>query len=59
MVGEEAWRQLQKNAASNIEQGMQVAPHSRCTSTDHQSRKLSKLDQADMRRIAGEVETSS
>ena len=27
MDGEKAWRQLQKNAASNIEQVLETAPH--------------------------------
>ena len=54
-AGEEARRQLHKNAASNIEQV-----------TRHQlyghlppSRKLSKLDEPDMQDAAGEAGTTS
>ena len=59
--GEKAWRQLDKNAASNIEQFLEVPnpQSSSCTATYHPSRKLSKLDEPDMRDTAGEVGTSS
>ena len=58
---EKAWRQLHKNAASNTEQVLEVAPlkSSSCTATCHPSRKLSKLDELDMRDTAGEVGTNS
>ena len=56
--GEKAWRQLYKNAASNIEQVI-TPQSSSCTATYHPSRKLSKLDEPDMRDTAGEVGTSS
>ena len=36
-----------------------IPPSSSCTATDHPSRKLSKLDEPDMRDTAGEVEISS
>ena len=56
-----AWRELHKNAASNIEQVMEAAPpqSSICTATYHPSRKLSKLDEPDTRDTAGEVWTNS
>ena len=58
--GEKAWRQLHKNAASNNEQILDAAPHKapavRPLTT--QSRKLSKLDESDIRDTAGEVGTS-
>ena len=59
--GEKAWRQLHKNATSNIEQspGGSTQRSSSCTATNHPLRKLSKLDELDMRDTAGEVETSS
>ena len=61
MDREKAWEQLHKNAASNIEQVLEAVPpqSSSCTATYHPSRKLSKLDEPDMRDTAGEVETSS
>ena len=37
-TGEKAWRQLHKNAAGNIEQVLETAPHK---ATYHPSRKLS------------------
>ena len=61
MYGEKAWRQLHKNAASNIEQVLEAAPpqSSSCTATYHPSRKLSELEEPDMRDTAGEVGTNS
>ena len=61
MDGEKTWRQLHKNAASNIEQVLEAtAPQSSSyTATYHPSRKLSKLDEPDMQDTAGEVGTSS
>ena len=60
MDGEKAWRQLHKNAASNIEQVMETAPHKDSyTVTYHPSRKLSKLDEPDTWDTAGEVGTNS
>ena len=56
---EKAWRQLNKNAASNTEQVLEAAPHKAAPTTNHLSRKLSKLDETDMRDTAGEVGTSS
>ena len=58
MAGEEARRQLHKNATSNIGQVLAAKP------TRHQliglpSRKLSKLDEPDMQDTAGGVRTSS
>ena len=59
--GEKAWQQLHKNATNNIEQVREAAPQSSSsyTASNHPSRKLSKLDEPDMRDIAGEVGTSS
>ena len=58
--GVKAGRQLHKNAASNIEQVLEKHPeNSSCTATYHLSRKLSKLDEADMRDTAGEVRMNS
>ena len=45
------------NSACNIEQVMEVTPH-KAAATYHLSRKLSKLDEPDMRDTAGEVGTS-
>ena len=53
MYREKAWRKLHKNAASNIEQVLEAAPHK--TAPYHPSRKLSKLDEPDMRDTAGEL----
>ena len=50
-VGEKAWRQQDKNAARYIEQVLGATPH--------KARKLSKLDERDMRDTAGEVGASS
>ena len=61
MYGEKAWRQLHKNAESNIEQVLEAATlqSSSCTATYHPSRKLSKLDEPDMWDTAEEVGTNS
>ena len=56
--GEKAWRQLHKNAVSNIEQVLDPQSSS-YTATYHPSRKLSKLDEPDMPDTTGEVRTSS
>ena len=60
-AGEEARRLLHKNAASNIEQVLEAAPHKSrsCTAISLLSRKLSKLDESDMQDTAGEAGTSS
>ena len=59
-AGEEARRQLHKNAASNIEQVLAATPHNtNYTATCLPSRKLSKLDEPDMQDTAGEARTSS
>ena len=61
MDGEKAWRQLHKNAASNIEQVLEATPHKaagvRPPTTHHEN--LSKFDKPDMWDTAGEVGTSS
>ena len=60
-VGEEARRQLYKNAASNIEQVL-AATHpqgANCMVTYQLSRKLYKLDAPDMSDTAGEARTRS
>ena len=61
MAGEEAWQQLHKNAASNIEQvlgaTLHKAPTIRPPASHHE--KLSKLDEPDMQDTAGEAGTSS
>ena len=61
MYGEKAWRQLHKNAASNIEQVLVVTPHKTAGGrwSSHQSLKLYKLDEPDMQDTAGEVRTNS
>ena len=51
----ETWRQLHKNAESNIEQVLEATPHKTAV-TYHPSRKLSKLDEPD---TAGEEGMSS
>ena len=56
--GEKAWRQLHKNTASNIEQVVETTPH-KVAATYHSSWKLFKLDEPDIRDIAGEVGTNS
>ena len=50
-AGEEARRQLHKNAASNIKQVLAATPHNTCLP----SRKLSKLDESDTQDTAGEA----
>ena len=35
--GEKTWRQLHKNAASNIEQVLETAPHKTATTTRHEN----------------------
>ena len=55
-AGEDARRQLHKNAASNIEQVLAATPHKTPTI---RPRKLSKLDEPDMQDTAGEAGTSS
>ena len=55
-AGEEARRQLHKNAASNLEQ---VPQDTTCTVTCLLSRKLFKLDELDMQDTAGEAGTNS
>ena len=58
MYGEKAWRQLHKNASSNIEQVLEAASHKaaavRPLNTHHKN-----LDEPDMRDTAGEVATNS
>ena len=61
MYGEKGCQQLHKNAASNIEQIQETAPNKTAAvrpPTDP-SRKLSKLDEPDMRDTAGDVGMSS
>ena len=60
-AGEEAGRQLHKNAASNLEQVLAATPpqDSKCTATCLLSRKLFKLDEPDMQDTAGEAGTHS
>ena len=59
--GEKVSRQLNKNAASNIEEVLEAAPHKASVvkplATHH--KKLSKLDEPDMRDPAGEVGMNS
>ena len=59
-AGEEARRQLHKNAASNIEQVLAATPHKTPTirppASHHEN---SKLDEPDMQDTAGEARTSS
>ena len=60
-AGEEARRQLHKNAASNSEQVLVATPHKAPTiqpPTSHHE-KLSKLDEPDMQDTVGEAATSS
>ena len=56
-AGEEARRQLHKNAASNI--GVNTPQSTNYTATYLLSRKLSKLDEPDIQDTAGEAGTSS
>ena len=60
-AGEEARRQLHKNAASNLEQvlGGNTPQETNYTATSFPSWKLSKLDEPDMQDTAGEAGTSS
>ena len=60
-AGEEARRQLHKNAASNIEQNLAATPHKALTitATSLPSRRKSKLDEPGMQDTAGEAGTSS
>ena len=55
-AGEEAWRQLHKNAACNLEQVLAATPHKTPTV---RPRKLFKLDEPDMQDTAGEAGTNS
>ena len=57
-AGEEARRQLQKNAASNLEQVLAATPHKTPT-VRPPVRKLFKLDEPDMQNTAGETGTKS
>ena len=61
MAGEEARRQLHKNAASNLEQVLAATPpqNTNCTATFLLTWKLFKLDEPDMQDTAGEVGTNS
>ena len=56
-AGEEARRQLHKNAPSNLEQVL--AQDTNCMATCLLSRKLFKLDEPDMQDTAGEAGTNS
>ena len=56
MYGEKAWWQLHKNAASNIKQVLEAAPHK---ATCPPSWKLSKLDKPDMWDTAEKVGMNS
>ena len=60
-AGEKAWRQLHKNAASNIEQVLEATPSqsSSCTAIYQPCRKLPKLDEPGTQDTAGEAATSS
>ena len=60
-AGEEARRQLHKNAACNIEQVLAATPTqgTNYTATCLPSRKLSKLDEPDMQNTTGEAGTPS
>ena len=59
--GEKAWRQLHKNAMSNIEQVLEATSHKTAAigplTTHHKN--YPKLDKSDMRDTAGEVGTNS
>ena len=56
-AGEEATRQLHKNARCNLKQVLAATPHK--TATCPLSRKLFKLDEPDMQDTAGEAGTNS
>ena len=60
-AGEEARRQLHKNAACNLEQVLVATPHKTPTvpATCLLSRKLFKLDEPDMQDTAGEAGMNS
>ena len=60
-AGEEARRQLHKNAASNLEQILAATPHKTPTIRPPASyhKKLFKLDEPDMQDTTGEAGTSS
>ena len=60
-AGEEARRQLHKNAASNLEKspGGNAPQDTNCTATCLPSRKLFKLDEPDMQDTTGEAGTKS
>ena len=58
-AGEEAWQQLHKNVASNIEQVGNTPQSTNYTATYLPSRILSKLDEPDMQDTTGEAGTSS
>ena len=60
-AGEEARRQLHKNAVRSIERVLALTPpqDTNCTATYLPSRKLSKLDEPDMQDTAREARTSS
>ena len=60
-AGEEARRQLLKNAASNLEQVLAATPHKTPTVRPPASyhKKLFKLDEPDMQDTAGEAGTNS
>ena len=60
-AGEEARRQLHKNAACNLKQvpGGNTPQDTNCTATCPLSRKLFKLDEPDMQDTAGEAGTNS
>ena len=60
MYGKYAWQELHKNAVSNCESPGGSTPQSGSyTAIYHPSRKLSKLDEPDMRDTAGEAGTNS
>ena len=62
-AGEDARRQLHKNAVSNLEQVLAATPHKTPTvrppASYHDSRKQFKLDEPDMQDTAGEAGMNS
>ena len=60
-AGEEARRQLHKNATCNLKQvlALNTPQDTNCTATCPLSRKLFKLDEPDMQDTAGEAGTNS
>ena len=60
-AGEEARRQLHKNATCNLKQVLcgNTPQDTNCTATYPLSRKLFKLDEPDMQDTAGEAGTNS